>query len=55
MPVIDGKYVTPCQLCKHKGTMTVMEPCWSCISNEDLMAPRYGDSIYRNFELEQKK
>lgn len=53
MPIVNGQYVTPCKTCKHKNTMTVFEPCWSCISNESLMTPKYGDSTYRNFEKEE--
>ena len=41
MPVVNGEYQTPCQTC---------EPCWSCISNEDLILPRYGDSTYTHYE-----
>lgn len=55
MPILDGKYYTPCQSCKHRGKPTVMEPCRSCISTENLVLPRYGDSTYTHYEYEEKQ
>lgn len=50
MPIVNGEYQTPCKTCKHKDRETVLEPCFSCISIEDLIAPRYGDSTYTHYE-----
>lgn len=55
MPMMNGEYQTPCKTCKHKGQLTVLEPCWSCISPEALALPKYGDSTYTHYEPEEEE
>ena len=40
-----------CKKCKHRNTLTVQEPCWSCISNEDLSLHKPDEETeYAGFE-----
>ena len=52
MPMVNGVYQTPCKTCRHKDRLTVLEPCFSCISIESLIRPEYGDHTYTHYEKE---
>ena len=42
-PTPTAWYQGICQGCQFKDTPTVLEPCWSCMSNEELALARNGD------------
>ena len=55
MPMVNGVYQTPCKTCKHKNRLTVLEPCFSCISIESLITPVYGDATYTHYEYTEEQ
>lgn len=54
----DGKFAdcAPCSFCRHKGKMTVYEPCYSCIDTIDLALHKANvDTDFAHFEAESEE
>lgn len=53
----DGKLAdcAPCSFCKHRGKMTVEEPCYSCIDAIDLALHKANvETDFSHFEEESE-